>query len=119
MLSGLPPDASDPLGTNTVTGNLFEHNHNAAVYHVCGPSGHGPCADGQLDMEQGSNSFLIADNEFRYGVLDEDPSLARDYRIASASSKAPRSRRSPSPAFDIIDCSGKSLRVLLQIISAS
>ncbi|PWT72605.1 MAG: hypothetical protein C5B59_15325 [Bacteroidetes bacterium] len=81
MLSVLPPDATDPLGENTVTGNVFDHNHNAAVYHVCGPTGHDPCAGGQLDIERHSARFLIADNDFRHGVMDEDPSLARDFRV--------------------------------------
>jgi Right handed beta helix region len=82
MLSGAAPDASDPLVMNTVTGNVFDHNHNAAVYHVCGPSGHDPCAGGQLDIERHSDAFLVADNEFRHGILDEDPSLAKDYRVS-------------------------------------
>ena len=82
MLSGLAPDASDPLRTNTVTGNLFEHNHNAAVYHACGPSGNEPCAGSQLVIVQQSDSFLIADNEFRHGILDEDLSMVRDFRVA-------------------------------------
>jgi hypothetical protein len=81
MLSGSPPDAGDPLGMNTVTGNLFDHDHNAAVYYACGPTGHGPCAGGELDIEHDSHSWLVADNEFRHGVLDEDPSLTRDLRI--------------------------------------
>ena len=82
MLSGAPPDNSDTLGTNTITGNLFDHDHYAAVYHVCGPSGHDPCAGGELIIEQQSKSFMIADNEFRHGVLDEDPSLARVIRVS-------------------------------------
>lgn len=82
MLSALPPEANDPLAANTVTGNVFDHNHNAALYRGCGRSGHDPCAGGQLDIEQQSHGFLIADNEFRHAALDEDPSLARDYRVA-------------------------------------
>jgi hypothetical protein len=82
MLSAAPPDANDPLGSNTVTGNLFDHNHNAAVYHVCGSSGHDPCAGGQLDIVPQSDSFIIADNEFERGILDEDPTLAQSYRVA-------------------------------------
>jgi SAM-dependent methyltransferase len=82
MLSALPPDGGDPLVVNTVTVNLFDHDHNAAAYHVCGASGHDPCPGGELDIEQHSDSFLIADNEFRHGALDEDPSLGDDLHIA-------------------------------------
>jgi hypothetical protein len=81
MLSGIVPPAGDPLGANTVTGNLFDHNHNAAVYHSCGATGHEPCAGGQIAIEHGSEAFVIADNEIRHGILDEDPSLREDFHV--------------------------------------
>lgn len=82
MFAGEAPGPSDPLGMNTITGNTFIHNHNAALYHGCGRNGHDPCGGGQLDIEQHSDAVLIADNRFEDGRLDEDPSLVSDYLVA-------------------------------------
>jgi hypothetical protein len=41
-----------------------------------------PCGGGELDIEQNSDAVVIAGNVFERGLLDEDPSLAKDYLVA-------------------------------------
>lgn len=77
MFAGVAPSSSDPLGSNTISGNHFRHNHNAALYYVCG----GPCGGGQIVIEQHSYKVIIENNYFEYGRLDEDPSL-KGYLVA-------------------------------------
>ncbi len=75
VFTGYAPDASDPLGINTITGNYFSHNHNAMIYYVCG-SGNEACAGGQMVLERHSDSVLVKDNEFTNGIIDEDPAYS-------------------------------------------
>ena len=58
---------------SVVRGNTFIHNHRNAVFHVCGPSGTGPCSGGQILIERGTDNLVIEDNEIKDGVIDPYP----------------------------------------------
>lgn len=82
MFSGRRPSDDEAINMNTITGNVFRHNHSAAVYHSCGVSHWDPCPGGQLDIEQQSESLMVADNIFIDGKLDEDKTLENEYLVS-------------------------------------
>ena len=54
----------------TITGNTFIHDHRDAVFFVCGPSGRGPCAGGQLLISRYTQNLTISDNVIKEGIMD-------------------------------------------------
>jgi hypothetical protein len=75
MISVAAPPPDRGCRYNTIAGNLLNHNHYAAHFHVCGPTGHRPCGGGQLDIEKHSSRVLVFGNRILNGRIDEDTSI--------------------------------------------
>ena len=64
-----------------VSQNIFDQNHHATAFHVCGASGTEPCPGGQIDLVQQSQNITITGNSFFNSGLsgefpeDRNPSL--------------------------------------------
>jgi len=65
--------------------NLFEHNHRADVYYVCGPQGNQQCSGGQLFISGKVDDLRIESSVIRLGSSDASATPVGGVEIATPS----------------------------------